>query len=75
MGRRINSRILPLARLRLEDERRQLGAPGVLLHDPGRHSALQAGGLRALPQRRRRTVMVFAGTFGDLGLTLKMVPK
>ena len=36
------------ARLRLKNQRGQLGAPGVL-HDAGGHAALQAGGLRALP--------------------------
>ena len=38
------------ARLRLKNQRGQLGAPGVL-HDSRGHEALQAGGLRALSQR------------------------
>ena len=37
------------ARLRLKNQRRQLGAPGVL-HDAGGYAALQTRGLRALPQ-------------------------
>ena len=38
------------ARLRLKNQRGQLGAPDVL-HDAGGHAALQTRGLRALPQR------------------------
>ena len=38
------------ARLRLKNQRRQLGAPDVL-HDAGGHAALQTRGLRALSQR------------------------
>ena len=40
------------ARLRLKNQRRQLGAPDVL-HDAGGHAALQTRGLRALSQRLR----------------------